>query len=311
MKDLKKSGKSGRPQALFSEIFSCTDLSKKFGPQVALDGVTLKIQRGQVYGLLGPNGSGKTTFLSIAMGVLRPTRGDSVWYGGEHFEQISSKVGSLLESPRFFSHLSAVDNLKITAQIRGAPSEAIAQTLEEVGLSDVGRKKLKAYSLGMKQRLAVAKALMGDPEVLVLDEPINGIDAEGIAQVRELILKRKNSGRTILISSHILDELEKVCTHVGILKSGRLLKSGPVGEILQGQCWFEILGRFSVDFLQKLNQWPAVQKVETVGETFRVFLKEPFSGEDLNRFAFDHGVTLRGLVEAKKSLEEQFLEVVR
>lgn len=294
-----------------SPIFSCTNLTKKFGQQLALDSVSVAIERGQVFGLLGPNGSGKTTFLAVGTGVWRPTSGECAWFGDLDFEQISPRVGSLLARPRLFSNMTAAQNLKITAHLRQVNPEEIATVLKEVGLQDVGRKKIKNYSLGMMQRLGVAKAFLGDPEVIVLDEPINGIDAEGIAQIRDLILKRKNTNRTFLISSHILDELEKVCTHVGILKAGRLLKVAPVGEILSGQRWFEIVGRITPEFLQKLQSWPAVHKVERVADLCQVYLKDPFTGEDLNRFAFDHGLTLRELREHKKSLEEQFLEVVR
>ena len=213
-------------------VLSIQNISKHYGRVQALNQLTLDIPQGCVYGLLGPNGSGKTTTLGIVLGVIPATSGSFNWFGKPASAALRKKIGTILEQPNFYSYLTAVQNLEITCLIKEVSFSDIDRVLELTGLLERKMSKVRTYSLGMKQRLAIATALLGDPEVLVLDEPTNGLDPQGIAEIRKLILELGQTGKTILLASHILDEVEKTCTHVAILKKGNLLAAGEVEAII-------------------------------------------------------------------------------
>src|SRR3954471_23119718 len=214
-------------------ILSVENLHKNYGLIKALKGVTFSVPQGSVFGILGPNGSGKTTLLGIVMDVLKPASGTIEFYGKPPTSAQRKNIGTLLETPNFYHYLSGERNLAIAAEIKGKGREDIPAVLEKVNLSERKASKFTTYSLGMKQRLAIASALLGNPDVLVFDEPTNGLDPVGIAEIRDLIKRLAATGRTIIMASHLLDEVEKVCTHVAILKRGNLLTAGDVDEVLQ------------------------------------------------------------------------------
>ncbi|HYM93976.1 MAG TPA: ATP-binding cassette domain-containing protein, partial [Chitinophagaceae bacterium] len=219
-----------------SAVLTLNNITKFYGNVRALKDVSFEVPEGSVFGVLGPNGSGKTTLLSIILDVLKANKGNYLWFGHPGSPEQRKKIGSLLETPNFYHYLSALDNLKITQSISGRGNASnIDAVLKKVQLFERRKSSFKTYSLGMKQRLAVAAALLGDPKVLVLDEPTNGLDPVGIAEIRQLIIELRNSGHTIIMASHLLDEVEKMCTHVAILKVGDLLTTGSVEEVLMDE----------------------------------------------------------------------------
>lgn len=295
-----------------SVVLSIKDLAKSYGAIRALNGVSFEVPQGSVYGILGPNGSGKTTLLGIVMDVLKASKGDFFWFGqpGGSPEQ-RKKIGSLLETPNFYSYLSATDNLKITQAIsgRGAKKD-IDEVLKKVNLYDRRWSSFKSYSLGMKQRLAIAAALLGEPKVLVLDEPTNGLDPVGIAEIRKLIVELNEKGHTIIMASHLLDEVEKVCTHAAILKTGNVITTGPVDEILMDEDVVELSAadiNSLANLLKHFNQKITVdEKTKTVQV---IFPKGTAKMDEINRFCFDNNIVLSQLVLRKKRLEARFFEL--
>jgi ABC-type multidrug transport system ATPase subunit len=216
-------------------VLSITNLTKKFRRLTAVNNLNLEVKRGQVFGMLGPNGSGKTTTLGMLMSVINPTSGSYSWFGESPTNDVRKKIGAVLEHPIFYPYLSGQKNLELNAMIKQCPPENIPKVLELVELSDRRDDKYKTYSLGMKQRLAIASALLNDPTVLILDEPTNGLDPMGIAEIRELIKKIAANGKTIILASHLLDEVQKVCSHFAILRKGNLIHTGPVEEVSKGK----------------------------------------------------------------------------
>ena len=291
-------------------ILSVKQLSKNYGKIKALQDVSFEVPKGTVYGILGPNGSGKTTLLGIVMNVLNQTSGSFRLFEEEPNEFHRKKIGTLLETPNFYHYLSAEQNLKINAAIKNRGAEDIDRVIDLVGLTQRKNSAFSTYSLGMKQRLAIANALLGNPEVLILDEPTNGLDPVGIAEIRELIKHLASNGITIIMASHMLDEVEKVCTHVAILKYGKLIVDGGVDEILKNEDIVEVA---AVD----LNQLKII--LTTMPNCTNVQIKENVvhlnfpSGtanlEDVNRFCFEKGVVLSKLQSKKLSLESKFLEL--
>src|SRR5215210_5683253 len=211
-------------------ILKVENLSKRYGSIQALKNVSFTVPEGTVFGILGPNGSGKTTLLGTIMDVLKPTTGTFRLFDEEPTEIHRKQIGTLLETPNFYHYLSGERNLVIAAEIKQRGKEDIPRVLEMVNLTERKNSKFSTYSLGMKQRLAIASCLLGNPEVMVFDEPTNGLDPVGIAEIRELIKKLNMEGKTIIMASHLLDEVEKVCTHVAILKRGEVLANGDVNE---------------------------------------------------------------------------------
>lgn len=289
------------------------NLSKRYGHIQAVNDVSFDVESQSVFGILGPNGSGKTTTLGVVLDVVQSDSGAYSWFGNmKHTNDIKRRVGAILETPNFYPYLSGHRNLKIVADIKGAPYSKIGSVLDKVGL--LGRKdsKFKDYSLGMKQRLAIGAALLGDPDVLVLDEPTNGLDPEGIREIRELIKQIASEGKTIILASHLLDEVEKVCTHVGILKSGNLLTYGHVNEILSEEVTVELGAADSGALRSAIGLISGISIIGEERERILVKVSEPsLSAEGLNKRLLDSGVVLNHLLTKKKSLEDQFLEIVK
>lgn len=215
------------------EVLSVDQLYKSFGKTKAVNGLSFQVNKGDVYGILGPNGSGKTTTLSILLDIERASSGHYQWTIGEYIASIRQKIGVLIERPNFYPYLNALDNLKIVADIKQTGYEGLGQLLTFVGLEASQKRRFDTFSLGMKQRLAVAGCLVGDPEVVIFDEPTNGLDAEGIAIVRDLITKIAAQGTTILLASHLLDEIQKVCTRILIINKGTKVVEGRLSDLLQ------------------------------------------------------------------------------
>ncbi len=292
-------------------VLNIQNVTKYYGPLKALDNVSFDVPEKSVFGILGPNGSGKTTMLSIILDVLKATNGTYLWFGKPSTHEDRKQIGSLLETPNFYHYLSAYNNLKITQSISGRGSEdEIAEVLKKVKLHERQHSKFNSYSLGMKQRLAIAAALLGSPKVLVLDEPTNGLDPVGIAEIRELILELRNNGHTIIIASHLLDEVEKVCTHVAILKTGHLLTSGPVEEVLIDDDIVE-LGALNLNKLAEILKLIAKNvSIDSKQQMVNITIpKGSAKLEELNQYCFDHGVVLNHLVIKKKRLETKFFEL--
>jgi ABC-2 type transport system ATP-binding protein len=295
-----------------STVLSIKNLAKSYGAVRALNGVSFDVPQGSVFGILGPNGSGKTTLLGIVMDVLKANKGEFLWFGqpGGSPEQ-RKKIGCLLETPNFYSYLSGTDNLKITQAISGRGTKAdIDEVLKKVNLYDRRWTSFKSFSLGMKQRLAIGAALLGDPSVLVLDEPTNGLDPVGIAEIRKLIVELKDKGHTIIMASHLLDEVEKVCTHAAILKTGNLITTGDVAEIMMDEDIVE-LSAADVNALSSVLKHFEKEVVfdEKTNTVQIIFPKGTANMEEINQYCFNNGVVLTQLVLRKKRLEARFFEL--
>ena len=292
-------------------ILETYNLSKKYGPIIATEKISLEIKEGTAFGLLGPNGSGKTTTLGMVMSVLNPDNGWFKWFGSKPDKATYKRIGCLLEVPNFFPYLSLKKNLEIIARIREVESGDIDRVLDETGLLNRKNTRFDTLSLGMKQRMAIGSALLGNPEVLDLDEPANGLDPEGIAEVRSLILKQRERGKTIIMASHILDEVEKVCTHVAILKKGEVITSGEVDKLLQMDDMI-IVSTDKPEILKaELESGGLAKSVTISGNSLEII---PAGGTDsatINRLAYEKGVVLTELRIRKSSLEEQFLQLVK
>ncbi|MEM7106348.1 MAG: ATP-binding cassette domain-containing protein [Bacteroidota bacterium] len=293
------------------KVLETNRLSKSYGKIKAVTGLDLTVEPGQVYGILGPNGSGKTTTLGMIMGIIHQDDGGFSWFEEGSGSRLRKRIGTLLETPNFYPYLSAVKNLKIVAHIKKDRTSDIGELLQLVNLYDRKDSAFKTYSLGMKQRLAIAAALIGDPDVLIFDEPTNGLDPEGIKEVRELLLKIAQRGKTIIMASHILDEVEKVCTHVAIIKKGKLLATGSVGAIINAKPTVEIAAKDLKSLEAAVTAHAEVDSVTVDNGKIILTLSENYSTGDLNKWAYDNGYLLTHLVERQKSLEEEFLEITR
>ena len=294
-----------------SSVLQLQNISKSYGRIQALKGVSFDVPQGSVFGILGPNGSGKTTLLSIILDVLKADNGSFLWFGQPGSPEQRRKIGSLLETPNFYHYMSASDNLKITQIIsgRGEVSD-IDKVLQKVKLYERRKSKFKTYSLGMKQRLAIAASLLGSPTVLVLDEPTNGLDPVGIAEIRELIVELKNAGHTIIMASHLLDEVEKVCTHAAILKTGELLTTGPVDEIMQDEDVVEVSAADVNMLATVLREFSEHVSINSAAGTVIINLPKGSARlEDVNSFCFSKGIVLNHLLLKKKRLEARFFEL--
>ncbi len=291
-------------------ILTVDGLSKNYGNIKALKNVSFSVPRGTVFGILGPNGSGKTTLLGIVMDVLKASGGGYKLFGETPTEVHRKQIGTLLETPNFYHYLSAVQNLKIAAAIKERGEDDIERVLQIVNLETRKNSKFSTYSLGMKQRLAIGSALLGNPEVLVFDEPTNGLDPVGIAEIRELIKKLSLQGKTIIMASHLLDEVEKVCTHVAILKQGTLITHGDVNEILVNEDLVEVSATDLQRLKNVLDSIPGHNKINATDKVVQVYF--PSGQADLasvNQFCFNNGIVLSHLQLKKKSLESKFFEL--
>ena len=292
------------------EILTVENLSKNYGNIKALKNVSFSVPSGTVFGILGPNGSGKTTLLGIIMDVLKASGGGYRIFGAEPTNTQRKQIGTLLETPNFYHYLTAVQNLKIAASIKEKGEDDIDRVLEIVNLTNRKNSRFNTYSLGMKQRLAIGAALLGNPDVLVFDEPTNGLDPVGIAEIRELIKKLSKQGKTIIMASHLLDEVEKVCTHVAILKQGTLITHGDVNEILVNEDMVELSAADLQQLQNTMIKMPGTSKVDAADKVVRVFF--PSGQADLsaiNQFCFNNGIILSHLQLKKKSLESKFFEL--
>lgn len=293
-------------------ILAVQNLSKNYGSLQALKNVSFEVPKGCVFGILGPNGSGKTTLLGIVMDVLKASGGQFQLFDETPSSKHRKMMGTLLETPNFYHYLSAIDNLRIAAAIKGHDESDIERVLEVVNLTERKNSKFNSFSLGMKQRLALAACLLGNPDVLVFDEPTNGLDPVGIAEIRELIKKLYKEGKTIIMASHLLDEVEKVCTHVAILQRGTLLMHGHVDEILVNEDIVEVSASDNERLLQVVGSFPGITSVKKQDAFIDVHFPNGIASlENLNRFCFENGIALHHLRLRKKSLEAKFFELTQ
>jgi ABC-2 type transport system ATP-binding protein len=290
-------------------ILSIQKISKSYGAVRALQDVSFDVPEGSVFGILGPNGSGKTTLLGIVLDVLIAGAGTYSWFDGMSPDAARRQIGALLETPNFYHYLSAFDNLEITAAIRKKGKDDRIPILKQIGLFERKDSRFQTYSLGMKQRLAIGAALLGNPKVLVLDEPTNGLDPSGIAEIRLLIRKLNKEGITIIIASHLLDEIEKVCTHVAILKKGELLLNGPVNEVLLSEDQVEVRAGDMTLLQQVLQKMAGIRKINGSEDILNLTCETSVTTAEVNEFCIKNGIVLSHLLLRKKSLETKFMEL--
>lgn len=291
-----------------SSILSIKNLHKRYGRIHAVNNVSLEIKKGNVYGILGPNGSGKSTTLGIVLNVVNKTSGEYSWFGGTmQTHDALKKVGAIIERPNFYPYMTAKENLELVCKIKNIDYSKVNEKLEVVGLIDRKDSKFKTFSLGMKQRLAIASALLNDPEILILDEPTNGLDPQGIHQIRDIIRLIASQGTTILLASHLLDEVEKVCSHVLVLRFGEILYSGTVDGMSNQTGFFELQAESNSKLMEILKDHPEVEKISESDGKVIVHFKTQFDASLLNRYLVEKGIYLNHLVNKKLSLEEQFL----
>jgi len=292
-------------------ILEISGLSKRYGRIQAVNQLDLQIKKGSVFGLLGPNGSGKSTTLGILLGVTQKDSGDYKWFGEEPTADSRKRIGAILESPTFYPYLSARQNLNIVSEIKNVDRDRISEVLTQVGLIERADYPFKTFSLGMKQRLAIASALLADPELLILDEPTNGLDPQGIAEIRELIIDIAKSGKTIILASHLLDEVQKVCTEFAVLKTGNKIFQGSVAESLSGNDGVELAADNMNELERLCNGYKNAFRINTnnLGRLVMSFKDE----EDISQFhkyLIENGIVLTHLSYISKSLEKQFLELL-
>ncbi len=291
-------------------ILSIKNLNKFYNKLHAVKDVSLEIHKGNVYGILGPNGSGKSTTLGIVLNVVNKTSGEYSWFGGTMATHDAlKKVGAIIERPNFYPYMTAQENLELVCKIKGTNYSKVQEKLEIVGLLDRKDSKFRTFSLGMKQRLAIASALLNDPEILILDEPTNGLDPQGIHQIRDIIRLIASQGTTILLASHLLDEVEKVCSHVLVLRKGEILYSGRVEGMSSTNSFYELQAESNAAILDALQNHPSIEKLVDEEGKILVYTKGDLSSGELNKLLFSKGICLTHLAKRKNSLEEQFLEL--
>lgn len=291
-------------------ILTISNLTKKFGQLTAVNNLSFTINKGNVYGILGPNGSGKSTTLGIVLNVVNKTEGNFHWFDGNtSTHDALKKVGAIIERPNFYPYMTAFQNLKLVCKIKGVDLKKIDEKLKIVGLLDRKHHKFRTYSLGMKQRLAIASALLNDPEILILDEPTNGLDPQGIHQIREIIKQIAEKGTTILLASHLLDEVEKVCSHVVVLRKGVKLYSGRVDEMISSHGFFELKCNNPNELKSFIESHKSFGNIKVQDDLITAFLNKPLKSDDFNKQLFEKGIILTHLVQRKESLEEQFLQL--
>jgi len=286
-------------------------LTKQYKSVTAVNRLNLRVEKGQVFGILGPNGSGKTTTLGMVLGVIHPTSGSFSWFGSGTGHQARLRVGSLLETPNFYPGLSARRNLRIVAEIKRIEDPRIDEALEKVGLLQRAESPFKSFSLGMKQRLAIGAALLGSPEVLVLDEPTNGLDPQGIAEIRLLVRSLSEQGITIILASHLLDEVQKVCTDVCILRKGHLLYNGNLLTSGSDHYYMEISGEHMDELASLCSTHPGISKVEREEKKLVMDVERSYTVEDIHRFLIEKGIVLTSLASYSIDLENKYLEIIK
>jgi ABC-type multidrug transport system ATPase subunit len=292
-------------------IIETMSLTKRYGSKLAVDGISFAVEQGQVFGFLGPNGSGKTTTIGMLLGILTPTSGQIRLFGmtghrGLH--RARQRTGATLENPNFYPYLSGVDNLRIVANVKETPRSSIDEVLELVRLTDRKRDRYQTYSLGMKQRLALAATMLGDPELVVLDEPANGLDPEGMKEIREIIADLAAAGRTIFLSSHLMLEVERMCSHVAIIRRGRIIRQASVQEIKAGTTVAELRGEAPAAIASALESYPEAVSIDVDGDTVLAELRDDDLAS-LNRFLAGQGIYVSRLASRQHSLEEVFMRL--
>lgn len=293
------------------KILSVKNLTKKF-KRVVVNNISFEVEKGNVYGLLGPNGSGKSTTFGMLLSTINATSGDWFWFGEKGTStQTLKKIGAIIEQPNFYPYLSAEKNLEIVAEIKNVPTSRIDEVLEVVGLLERKKDAFKTYSLGMKQRLAIASAMLNSPQVLILDEPTNGLDPEGIIQIREIIAEIAKTGTTIIIASHLLDEIEKICSHVIVLKDGAALYSGSVEAMTNSKGFFELNAENPENLIKNLSELNLFSSIKVKDHLIIAQISEEISAKELNQLLVKKDIYLSHLVKKKESLETQFLELVK
>ncbi|WP_420616945.1 ABC transporter ATP-binding protein [Candidatus Palauibacter sp.] len=298
-------------------IIETEGLSKRYAAlrgagTLAVDELSVQVEAEQVYGFLGPNGSGKTTTIGMLLGIINPTGGSFRLFGGEtpgELHAARQRIGATLEYPNFYPYLSCRDNLRVVARVKGSDEADIAEVLEIVGLTSRRKTKFKACSLGMKQRLALAATMIGDPELIILDEPANGLDPAGQREIRDIIRELASRGKTIFLSSHMLHEVERTCTHVAIIETGRLVREGSVDELTSARTVAAVAADGDIEALRQ-----AVSEFEGAGharvEDDRVLVQVGGAGlSELNRFLAGRGIYASHLSLERQSLEDAFMEI--
>ncbi len=291
------------------QVLEINNLSKNYGKIKALDGLSLKINAGEIYGILGPNGSGKTTTLGIILGILAQSQGDYTWFEGKYGEKSRMRIGSILETPNFYPYLNAEKNLQIISAIKKVNDDSYEKSLKLVDLYHRKDSAFKTYSLGMKQRLAIAATLIGDPDVVIFDEPTNGLDPQGIAEVRNILKRVADTGKTVIMASHILDEVEKICSHVAIIKNGVLLDQGKVGSLLGADIVAELMAEDEAKLKSFLAGQSFIKSTTNIGNVIECVLTTDMTAAKLNKVLSDHGIYLTHLVVRARRLEEEFLAI--
>lgn len=294
-------------------ILSLKNLDKQFGPVHAVNNLSFDIQKGNVYGILGPNGSGKSTTLGIILNVVNKTSGSFSWFDGAlSTHEALKKVGAIIERPNFYPYMTASQNLNLICKIKGVSPNKIDEKLKAVNLYERRNSKFSTYSLGMKQRLAIASALLNDPEILILDEPTNGLDPQGIHEIRQIIKNIAATGTTILLASHLLDEVEKVCSHVVVIRNGIKLYSGRVDEMTASKGLFEIKVDANQEKLLKLlENHESIGSVNVEDGLIIATLTQDLLASEFNAYLFQNDIVVSHLVKRKPSLEQQFLDLTK
>ena len=295
---------------LLDTILSINNLNKNYGHIQAVKNLSFEIKKGNIYGILGPNGSGKSTTLGIILNVVNKTSGEFSWFNGEtSTHEALKKVGAIIERPNFYPYMTAIQNLQLICKIKGVSETVIEEKLKIVNLFERRNSKFNTYSLGMKQRLAIASALLNNPEILILDEPTNGLDPQGIHEIRSIIKTIAKDGTTILLASHLLDEVEKVCSHVVVIRKGEKLYSGRVDEITASKGFFELNCENTLLLEKVLTNHNAIGAIKKENDLVVATLSNDLSALELNKFLFEQGIVLSHLVKKKPSLEQQFLDL--
>ena len=291
-------------------ILQLNHLHKKYRKIHAVNDLSFSIKKGNVYGILGPNGSGKSTTLGIVLNVVNATSGDFTWFDGSmNNHQALKKVGAIIERPNFYPFMTAYQNLELVCKIKDINPIKIDEKLKMVHLYERKNSKFRTFSLGMKQRLAIASALLNDPEILILDEPTNGLDPQGIQEIRSIITQIASGGTTILLASHLLDEVEKVCTHVIILQNGKKLYEGPTEEMTHSYGFIEIKAKDWNQLKNTLTGYTGIGQIQEENKLVLASLTKDIAPEEINQYLFNKGIVISHLRKRKPSLEQQFLDL--
>lgn len=291
-------------------ILEINQLSKQFKRVRAVNNLTLSINQGDVFGILGPNGSGKSTTLGMLLGTLHPTSGHFSWFQQGDHSKLRKRIGATLERPIFYPYMSGRKNLEVVAQIKEVSKDRIDIVMKTTGLYDRQNDPFKTYSLGMKQRLSIASALLCDPEVLILDEPTNGLDPQGIIDIRNLIKEIAKTGKTIILASHLLDEVQKVCTRFCILKVGNLIHKGDVKSDFSDHLTLEIAAPDLERLETYCKSFPGVVEITSHKEKLILSAEKDLSILDLNQHLVKNNIIVTHLVTLQRSLEDQFLNIL-